>query len=62
MQVVFARPTGAHIRKYGAKLIDVFLDAATNIERNFDRDKGAVGGHGLTTEDTEEDQFVWIRG
>src|SRR5947207_3321930 len=59
MQVVFAGPTCAHVRKYAAKLIDVFFDAAANVGRNFDRDKGSIGRHGLTAEDTEADhEFV----
>lgn len=62
MLVVFAGPTGAHVWKYSAKVIDVVFHAAANVGRNFDRDKGAIGRHGLTTEDTEEAQFVWVRG
>src|SRR5882757_6198621 len=55
MQVVFACPTGAGVWKCGAQLIDMFFDTAANVGRNFDRDKGAIARHGLTTEDTEVD-------
>src|SRR2546425_5748043 len=47
MQVIFARPARAHVRKGRAQLIDVFFNAAANRSRNFGRDKGSKSIHRL---------------
>src|SRR5438132_12297384 len=47
MQVVFAGPARAHVRKGCAQLIDVLFNAAANRGRNFGRDKGSKSIHRL---------------